>query len=65
MNQGIETLTKASHQVAELIYRQAAASQQGGGGQGGPGGATGGPAEDSSKEGEVIDAEYVDAEEKK
>ena len=65
MNQGIETLTKASHQVAELIYRQAAASQQGGGGQGGPGGAAGGPAEDSSKEGEVIDAEYVDAEEKK
>ena len=58
---GIDRLTKASHQFAELMYKQATARQGGG-----PSGGGGGAGEDkSSKEGEVIDAEYVDTEEKK
>jgi len=61
INVGIERLTKASHQIAELMYRQASGQQQAGGGseQGGSQGAG------QSKDSDVIDAEYVDAEDKK
>ena len=59
INAAVETLTKASHQIAELIYRQSAGGPGGTSGQGSAGAAN--PQED----GDVIDAEYVDAEEKK
>jgi molecular chaperone DnaK len=61
VNAGIEKLTKASHQIAELMYRQTAGQQAGGDPAPGP---TPEPARES-KEGEVIDAEYVDVENKK
>ena len=59
INAAVETLTKASHQIAELIYRQSAGGPGGTSGQGSAGGAN------PQKDGDVIDAEYVDAEEKK
>ncbi len=55
----MEKVTQASHQIAELMYRQTTA-QQGAAGQADPG-----QPEEGSKEGEVIDAEYVDVEDKK
>jgi molecular chaperone DnaK len=67
MDQAAERLTKASHKLAEVMYRQ----QQGGGagptpggapGAGQPGGAGSGSAGSAD---EVIDAEYVDVDEKR
>jgi molecular chaperone DnaK len=67
MDQAAERLTKASHKLAEVMYRQ----QQGGGegptpggapGAGQSGGAGGGAAGSAD---EVIDAEYVDVDEKR
>jgi molecular chaperone DnaK len=64
MEQATETLTKASHKLAEVMYR---GQQQAGGpqaGPGGPGGAAGGrPGAGASDE--VIDAEYVDVDDKR
>ena len=64
-----EKLTHASHKLAEAMYKASSAQGQaeptdtGAGAAGAaPGGATGGEAK---KEGEVIDAEYVDVDEKK
>jgi molecular chaperone DnaK len=62
INRAAETLTQASHKVAEAMYK--AGAQPGGG----PGpGANGSGAETKSgeKTDDVIDAEYVDADEKK
>jgi molecular chaperone DnaK len=64
MEKAAERLTKASHKLAEVMYAQ---QQQGGqpggapgaGAAGGPGGTGGGAAD------EVIDAEYVDVDEKR
>jgi len=61
MEQATEKLTKASHKLAEVMYR----GQQGGGqpgAQAGPGAPPGGAAGASD---EVIDAEYVDVDEKR
>ena len=59
-----EKLTHASHKLAEVLYKANAASA--GPAAGGPsdGGAAGAGSE-PKKEGEVIDAEYVDVDEKK
>ncbi|HKW24513.1 MAG TPA: molecular chaperone DnaK [Terriglobales bacterium] len=67
MNKARERLTAASHKLAEQMYR--AAQPQGAPGAGpqpgaGPGPQPGGDGE-AKKEGEVIDAEYVDVEDKK
>jgi len=58
-----EKLTSASHKLAEAMYKATAAQPQ-------PGPADAGPAEaapggEAKKEGEVIDAEYVDVDDKK
>jgi molecular chaperone DnaK len=68
-------LEGVSHKVAEVLYRAGAAAGAGGpgGAAGGPGGgghansagAPGGSAGGQKKEGEVIDAEYVDVDETK
>ena len=64
INSATEALTAASHKIAETMYSQPGAD-------GGPGaGAAGGPEPDATsggdqEEGEVIDAEYVDVDEKK
>jgi molecular chaperone DnaK len=62
MKSAQERLTQASHKLAEVLYK-ANAAQAAAGAQGGP--ATGaGPTEQKKDEG-VIDAEYVDVEDKK
>jgi molecular chaperone DnaK len=61
-----EKLTAASHKLAEILYKATAA--QGGPAAGGPEAATGGDhgsAQEQKKDEGVIDAEYVDVEEKK
>jgi molecular chaperone DnaK len=57
MKRAQEELTKASHKLAEIMYREAQAGQQGGARADGP---TAGP-----KEGEVVDAEFEDLGDKK
>jgi molecular chaperone DnaK len=65
----LETLTTASHKLAEAMYKQAAASkasaETGAGAAGAGAGAAGPEAENKAKEGEVIDAEVVDDDKKK
>ena len=71
MNSDREKLTQASHKLAEQMYR--AAQPQGGGAGAGPAPGAGAPnaggatpeTNGKAKEGEVIDAEYVDVEDKK
>jgi molecular chaperone DnaK len=67
MDRARETLTQASHKLAEQMYK--AAGSQGGPGAGpgagaGPSGGTSGDGQAKKDEG-VIDAEYVDVEDKK
>jgi molecular chaperone DnaK len=61
INRAADALTQASHKVAEAMYKSGA---QGGGGQAGPAG-NGAGAAPGGKTDDVIDAEYVDADEKK
>ncbi len=61
MDQAYERLTKASHRLAEEIYRAASAAA---GGSSGEGPAAGGGPTPPTGEGEVVDAEYVDVESK-
>jgi molecular chaperone DnaK len=64
MKRAQETLTKASHKLAEIMYREAQqASQTPPGGQ--PGGADSRSTAGGPKEGEVVDAEFEDLGEKK
>ena len=61
-----EKLTHVSHKLAEVLYKvNAAAAQAGPAGDAGAQAADPAPAPDQKKEGEVIDAEYVDVDEKK
>ncbi|HEY2858881.1 MAG TPA: molecular chaperone DnaK [Terracidiphilus sp.] len=59
-----ETLTKASHKLAEAMYK-AGANQPAAGDTPAGGDAAGQPQAEQKKDGDVIDAEYVDVEEKK
>jgi molecular chaperone DnaK len=63
INHAADALTQASHKVAEAMYKGAQGSQPGGGpgsgADGGSGSASGGKTDD------VIDAEYVDADDRK
>jgi molecular chaperone DnaK len=63
MKSAQERLTQASHKLAEVLYK-ANAAQPGAGAPGGPAGAETGATEPKKDEG-VIDAEYVDVEDKK
>ena len=66
INAAYDTLVKSSHKLAEVMYQQA--SQQGGQSGGGDTGASGAAAGSSSGGGggdDVIDAEYVDVDDKK
>jgi len=68
MDKARETLTQASHKLAEQMYK---AAQPQGGAQGtpgagpAPGSTTGGDGQGQKKDEGVIDAEYVDVEDKK
>jgi molecular chaperone DnaK len=57
-----EKLTLASHKLAEAMYKATSAQSQSGPTDAGAAGPTAG---DAKKEGEVIDAEYVDVDDKK
>jgi molecular chaperone DnaK len=72
INAAVETLTKASHQVAEVLYKtQAAASAAGGAGatggsgQSADGAAGGAQGEGGQAKDNVVDAEFVDVDETK
>jgi molecular chaperone DnaK len=60
INKAADALTQASHKVAEAMYKANAP-----GGQPGGAGQTDGGAQSGNKQDDVIDAEYVDADEKK
>jgi len=66
MNAARERLTQASHKLAEAMYKaaQPEAGAPGAGPQPGANGADGGGQQQKKDEG-VIDAEYVDVEDKK
>ncbi len=61
IKKGTDELTKASHKLAEEVYKQQAGKQQQGGAgpeQGGPQGAGGASKGDGKKDDDVIDAEF-------
>jgi molecular chaperone DnaK len=60
-----EKLTQASHKLAEIVYKANAAAGAAPGAPSGPAAGATEPAAEAKKEGEVIDAEYVDVEDKK
>jgi len=62
-----ENVERALHKVAETLYRatQAAGAAAGSGQAGSTGSSSGGAQQETKKEGEVIDAEYVDVDENK
>jgi len=64
INRAVDALTQASHKLAEAMYKSGA---QAGGGAGSAGASTNGSAGSSGAkgEGDVIDAEYVDVDDKK
>jgi molecular chaperone DnaK len=71
INESVEKLTKASHQVAEVLYKSQQ-STPGAGGAGpadgaGPSGSAGGGSSNGGKggQGDVVDAEFVDVDESK
>ncbi|HEX5733557.1 MAG TPA: molecular chaperone DnaK [Blastocatellia bacterium] len=66
INAAYDTLVKTSHKLAEVMYQQAS-QQQGGGQSGGDTGASGAAAGSNPGGGgdDVIDAEYVDVDDKK
>ncbi len=70
INEALKGLEKASHRLAEVLYQKAGPSTDGSAGRGGTGdvaqeGPAAGAAGEGSKEGDVIDAEYVDVDESK
>jgi len=73
INSAVDRLTTASHRLAEAMYKQASSSRAASGSGGGPRPAeagAAGPAEGGARgkakgEGEVIDAEVVDSDDKK
>ncbi len=70
INEALKRLEQASHRLAEVLYRTSG-TQPGGspgaatGEEGAPGGAAPGSTGGAHKEGDVIDAEYVDVDESK
>ena len=67
LNAAVDSLTKASHRIAETMYKaQQAAGNAGAPGAGGPqGGDQPGQGERPHGQGDVVDAEFVDVDDKK
>jgi molecular chaperone DnaK len=68
LNAAAETLTKASHRIAETMYKaQQSAASAGAGSAGTPGGQgqSSGDGKSSSGQGDVVDAEFVDVDDSK
>ena len=62
LNAALENLTRASHRLAESLYQRAGAAA---GSEATPGEEAAGPTDGKEQQGEVIDAEYVDVDDKK
>jgi molecular chaperone DnaK len=61
IKQAIDELQRASHALAEQLYKQGSEGSEGSAGSQGSGGARGSGAKDTNvKEGEVVDAEYAE-----
>jgi molecular chaperone DnaK len=66
INAATDKLTAASHKLAEAVYKASAATPGSDGAGAGPGsGAGAGPSADSKKKDDVVDAEFVDVDDKK
>jgi molecular chaperone DnaK len=70
LNSAIEGLTKASHRIAETLYKSQQAAGAAAGGGAGPAGGAGAPGADGQQQpgggqGDVVDAEFVDVDESK
>jgi molecular chaperone DnaK len=66
INAATDKLTAASHKLAEAMYKASAATPGSDGAGAGPGsGAGAGPSADSKKKDDVVDAEFVDVDDKK
>ena len=70
INEALKRLEAASNRLAESLYQKVGSAAGSGSGQGpgdatAPGGATSGSTGGERKEGDVIDAEYVDVDETK
>jgi molecular chaperone DnaK len=66
LNAAADTLTKASHRIAESLYKAQQAAGAAGGAAGAPGAGDGGAGGAApSGQGEVVDAEFVDVDESK
>jgi molecular chaperone DnaK len=61
----LEKLTQASHKLAEILYKANAAQAAAGAAPGAAGEPAPGPAAEQKKDDGVIDAEYVDVDDKK
>jgi molecular chaperone DnaK len=61
----LEKLTHASHKLAEIVYKATAAQAAAGAAPGAAGEPAAGPAAEQKKDDGVIDAEYVDVDDKK
>ncbi len=69
LNSAIESLTKASHRIAESLYKAQQAAGAAAGGGAGPTGGAGGPsaggAQQPGGQDNVVDAEFVDVDDKR
>jgi molecular chaperone DnaK len=67
LNAAVDSLTKASHRIAETMYKaqQAAGSSAAGAGAGGTGAGPAGGNTSSTGQSDVVDAEFVDVDESK
>jgi molecular chaperone DnaK len=69
MNTAVDSLTKASHHIAETMYKAQQAAGAAAGSSAGPGGAQPGsdsaPHGNTSGQGDVVDAEFVDVDDSK
>ncbi len=65
INKAVDALTQASHKLAEAMYKSSAPGGDGAGGAGGTGGTTTGEAGEGEKKDDVVDAEFVDVDDKK
>jgi molecular chaperone DnaK len=63
INQALETLTQASHKLAEAMYQSASSGADSGGPKAG-GSADGGGQDSGEKKEDVVDAEFVDVDDK-
>jgi molecular chaperone DnaK len=64
INKSVDTLTQASHKLAEAMYKQSTTQGPGAGGQGPTAGNDGGGSSEKKKD-DVVDAEFVDVDDKK